>query len=157
MDVAELGGVERMTRRLWQSSFSLAAVFTIAIAVASCSSASDPDNWQDLGVQLAKAEFFVIPATVPADSSLVVEVWATVDGADRVEHDHTSASSNDPDVFEISVYLHGWAWTGSGAVPPSTTTLWGELPKPPPHHPDSVLVILTQPDSTIERWVKVIE
>ncbi len=146
-----------MNRRLCQTSFGLAVVFTIGIVLASCSSASDPDNWQDLGVQLARTEFFVIPATVPDDSSLVVEVWATVDGADRVEHDHTSATPNNPGLFEVSVYLHGWAWTGSGTMPSSDKTIWGQLPKPPPHSPDSVLVILTQPDSTIERWVMVVE
>jgi len=145
-----------MTGRSWQSSFALAVVFAIGTVLGSCSSASDPDNWQDLGVQLARTEFFVVPTTVPEDSSLVVEVWATVDGADRVEHDHTDADS-EVGRFEVSVYLHGWAWTGSGTMPSVNETLWGELPKLPPHSPDSVLVILTQPDSTIERWVRVVE
>ena len=86
---------------------------------------------------------------------MVVEVWATVGGANRVEHDHTEAVS-DTGLFEITVYLHGWVWTGSGTMPPTSTTLWGALPKYPPHFRDSILVVINQPDSTIERWVRVV-
>lgn len=135
-------------------------ISAIALLVVACSErdalSCGEENWDHLGVNLARVESLTAPDSVLAADTVKVELFATIDGADWVVLSRVDAVRSS-DRVDLSVWADAYRWTGCGVMPPTELMVHYQRDEPPPFAADSFGIVAHQPGgSTMEKWIRVV-
>ncbi|MCU0612823.1 MAG: hypothetical protein MUE60_13680 [Candidatus Eisenbacteria bacterium] len=115
----------------------------------------DDENWDYVGLRQVWVDTIDAPDTLQVADTLAVSLrgWG---GCDRPEFSHVDAV-RDSLQLDLTLWADCYEWSGSGAKPPTDTSVWCEHKVSPPFYPGRLLLVAHRPDnSTVSDTILVL-
>lgn len=147
--VAGLSAGRTTGNRGWISAAHRALGLLPAIVLAGCfltACSVDDDNWIYEGLRQVWVDTIVAPDTLGIADTLTV-ILDGEGGCDRPEFSHVD-TVRDSFQLDLTVWADCYAWSGSGAKPPTDTSISCENRISPPFHAGRLLLVAHRPDGS---------